>query len=110
MEILYDSNKLYFAGFSFWVLKLIILIFRFSKYSKIFQITVAQVKKGTVPPFYIERQKQCKRASTQHLCISLEFIYTYISLANPKWILRGFEPSPVIRINICIQTGVAHKG
>ena len=27
----------------------------------------------------------------QHICISLYFIYIYISLENPKWILRGFK-------------------
>ena len=46
MESLYDSNKSYRAGFSFWVVGLIILIFRVSKYSKVFQIIVAREKKG----------------------------------------------------------------
>ena len=53
-EGLYDSNKFYHAGFYFWFIGLIILIFRVSKYSKTFQIIVAQDKKGTRFPFYID--------------------------------------------------------
>ena len=51
MESLYDPNKLYCVGGGFWVIKLIILIFRVSKYSKILQIIVARSKKETFYPF-----------------------------------------------------------
>ena len=68
---------MYCAGFSFWILELNILIFRVSKYSKIFQIIVARAKKGPPPPSslsVVNNVKECQR--------NIIILYLHVDLRN----------------------------
>ena len=96
-EIFYDSNKLYCAGFYLWVIKLIILIFRVSKYSKIFQTIVAQAKKGTPPSSSLSVMNNVKSVYTTSSSIIKLYIHLDIlskfQVNSQKHDLQKIRPS-----------------